>query len=230
LLHNETMGKPEHERPQSTDMADVTKIDPAPAHGHGHGHVTGPGHATAGPSEDDRFGSGPVARDAHARVIGVSVHDGRTRLALASGAAQGVHLGMEGYVIDAAGAMHPVEIADVQERVTYAYVHLTVEEAYGLSAAVINPSSMPQTASKKDVHARIIGNSIENGMTKIMIASGPQQGVQAGAKGYLVGPDGKSYEDFEIVSAEGRVSVAYVKATLDMIHSFGSQVVINPSK
>jgi hypothetical protein len=223
------MGKPEHDRPQSTDMADVTKIAPTP-HAHGaHGHE-GPGHATAGPSEEDRFGAGPVARDAHCRVIGVSVHDGRTRLALASGAAQGVHIGMEGYVIDAAGAMHAVEIADVDERVTYAYVQLGVEEAYALSTAVINPSSMPQTATKHDVHARIIGNSIENGMTKIMIASGPQQGVQVGSKGYLVGPGGRSFEDFEIVSAEGRVSVAYVKATLDMVRELGGQVVINPSK
>lgn len=166
------------------------------------------------------------AHDLHARIIQVSVVSDHTRIGIASGSDQGVHEGMEGYALDEAGAVHPFTIEEVRPRVCFAKIGMIVSAAEAADKVVINPASMPQSAAAgKDVHARIVGVSIEGGLTKITIASGPQQGIQVGMKGSLVGPNGKEYKDFEIADAEGRVSHAYVEATPDEVRAHDHVVV-----
>lgn len=41
--------------------------------------------ATAGPSQDDRYGPGKVGSNLGARIIGVNIVDGRTRITIAQG-------------------------------------------------------------------------------------------------------------------------------------------------
>src|SRR5579862_2563852 len=143
------------ERPASTDMADVTKVDE---------HHQGAPQPTAGPSEDDRFGAGKVARDLHARVIKVDVAGHRTHITIASGTAQGVHVAMEGYVIDKNGNTHQFQVEDAGASVSTASIDGPVEELEGGGGGVvINPSAMPAKKAKQDLHARVIMNDIVDG-------------------------------------------------------------------
>jgi hypothetical protein len=79
-----------------------------------------------------------------------------------------------------------------------------------------------------DVHARIIKYDIDGDMTRITIASGPDQGIKVGMSGSLLTPHGKEYADFVIETAEGRVSTAHVKATPDEVRA-NSDCVVKPS-
>ncbi len=79
-----------------------------------------------------------------------------------------------------------------------------------------------------DVHARIIKYDIDGDMTRITIASGPDQGIRVGMSGSLLTPHGKEYADFVIETAEGRVSTAHVKATPDEVRA-NSDCVVKPS-
>jgi hypothetical protein len=212
------------ERPASTDMADVTKVDD-----HAQAHDAKP---TAGPSEDDRFGPGKIARDLHARVIKVDVVGARTRITIASGTAQGVHVAMEGYVIDKNGATHQFQVESSSAGVSQATIDGPVEELEGGGGGVvINPSAMPAAkGAKQDMHGRILMNTIEGGKTHIKIGLGSDQGVQVGMKGWLVSESGHRIVSFEILDVvNGRLSAAFIEASLDQIHDAGGTVVLNPS-
>jgi hypothetical protein len=71
----------------------------------------------------------------------------------------------------------------------------------------------------KDVHARIIGVSIVDGMSRIAIAAGPDQGVDVGTPGETVNEHFKSAQvDFEVTEVRGgRVSFALVHLTPDQL-------------
>ena len=86
----------------------------------------------------------------------------------------------------------------------------------------------PAKKPTEDIHARVIKFDIDDGMGRITIASGPDQGVQVGMSGSLVTSKGTEYADFVIESAEGRISIAHAQVNLDQV-SANPQVVIKAS-
>ena len=86
----------------------------------------------------------------------------------------------------------------------------------------------PAKQPTADIHARVIKIDIDEGGTRITIASGPDQGVQVGMSGSLVTSKGREVADFAIESAEGRVSIAHLQATFDQVRA-DPQVVIKAS-
>ncbi len=90
------------------------------------------------------------------------------------------------------------------------------------------PAEQPAKEPTADIHARVIKFDIDDGMGRITIASGPDQGVQVGMSGSLVTSKGTEYADFVIESAEGRVSIAHAQVNLDQV-SANPQVVIKAS-
>ena len=90
------------------------------------------------------------------------------------------------------------------------------------------PAPPPAKAPTPDIHARVIKIDIDEGGTRITIASGPDQGVQVGMSGSLVTSKGREVADFVIESAEGRVSIAHVQATFDQVRA-DPEVVIKAS-
>ena len=95
------------------------------------------------------------------------------------------------------------------------------------------------------IHARIIGISIVNGMkdkgydfdemTQIMIAVASEKDAEAGhrpvwegMKGSVDGPHGADFTVEELKN-RGRVAIAYVHMTPDMINWSGSMVTIDPN-
>jgi hypothetical protein len=91
-----------------------------------------------------------------------------------------------------------------------------------------HPAEPPAKQPTADIHARVIKIDIDEGGTRITIASGPDQGVQVGMSGSLVTSKGREVADFAIESAEGRVSIAHLQATFDQVRA-DPQVVIKAS-
>lgn len=74
--------------------------------------------AQAGPSADDRFGSGVVGTDMQSRILAVAVTGDRTRT-------HGVHVGMEGYIRAAGGTLSQLQIDSVEAHRCYAFVDVS---------------------------------------------------------------------------------------------------------
>ncbi len=223
--HRHDADHDERERPASTDLADVIDADDSSAKASRHARHK----ATAGPSEDDRFGAGAHARDAEGRIIGVSVVGEGTQIMIALGSEQGVGVGMEGYIKTEDGMLADFQIHKVTERVSHAIVDVTPDGLGGHLQVVVNPSSLPKKSQpQKDMQARIIAVNIEGDRTKIRIARGVRNGARAGMRGYVVGSNGRPLEDFEVVEQYSGSCVAYVNLTVDQVQSH-LQVVLNPS-
>lgn len=88
----------------------------------------------------------------------------------------------------------------------------------------------PAKPAKKlpDIHTRVIKADIAAGKTRIMIAAGPDQGVQKYMSGQLLKSDGSKYMSFMIEATEGGTSTAFVDTTLDDVRAH-SQVLIKAS-
>ena len=212
------------DRPQSTDIADVIEADDSSAKASKHQRT-----ATAGPSEDDRFGAGAHARDAEGRIIAVNVVGDGTQIMIALGSEQGVGVGMDGYIKTEDGMLADFQIHKVTERVSYAIVDVTPDGIGGHLQVVVNPSSLPKKSQpQKNMEARIIAVNIEGDRTKIRIARGVRNGARAGMRGYVVGSNGRPLEDFEVVEQYSGTCVAFVNLTVDQVQSH-LQVVLNPS-
>lgn len=97
------------------------------------------------------------------------------------------------------------------------------------------PWAKPKPKPKKleDIKGpRIIMTSIEDGKTRITIASGPEQGVQVGMAGRLLSTAGAEVagSKFIVDWAEGRVSKAFIDMTIDEVRYHGLKVVIKASE
>jgi len=211
------------ERPASTDIADVIEDDSAKAASDHQRRK-----ATAGPSEDDRYGEG-AKQDVHGRIIGLSIVGGRTQIMIGLGKDQGVHAGMEGYLQAGDGMAADFQIHESRDRVSLAMVDLIPDEVQQHLHVVVNPTTMPKSAEpKEDMSARVIGISVEGGRTKILLGRGIRHGVRWGMRGYLKGSGSHSFADFEIVEAHPGHSVAYVTDTVDAVRAH-TDAVINPA-
>jgi hypothetical protein len=182
---------------------------------------------TAGPSEDDRFGAGPVAADRKLRIIGTAVVANRVRITIGGGEAQGVRLGMEGYVEAGDSMLSEFQIDSVTERVAYALIDANLRELSGHGVVVINPTSKPMPKLRADHRARVIGTAVEGGQTRIVVSAGFRQGVAPRVRGTLVGASGPG-EDFEVATVTERTSIAFVHSTPDVVSRY-PDVLLNPS-
>lgn len=81
----------------------------------------------------------------------------------------------------------------------------------------------------EDIHARVIGFSVDQGQGLITISAGSERGVKAGMGGSLLDADGKEYADFTIEKVSGATSMAHVNANQDQV-SAGPSVIIKASK
>jgi len=212
----------ERERPASTDMADIIANEKAAHNASSHQRKHGAKHAV-----DERFGEGAKA-NVHARIIRVDVAGGRTRIMIGAGHDQGVVPGMEGYIKVGDNMLADFQIESVEGATALAAVELKPDEVYGTTDVVVNPSAKPEPG--RDVRGRILGNTIEGGMVKILIGLGAGQGVRRGMKGFMHSADNdRPYADFTVNDVAARVSHAYVKlANLDEVHR-NPQVILNPS-
>jgi hypothetical protein len=216
------------DRPASTDMADVSKVgeeESAAAQSKQQRHA-----ATAGPSEDDRWGEGPVAENAPGRILLVQVKSERTQIMIGLGQKQGVHVGMEGYVKAGDGMLCDFQITEVHERTCFAFVDTTIDSIQSHTDVVVNPPSLPASAQpRKDMKGRIVGLAIEGDRVKLMIGLGMRHGARAGMKGYLVGTSSHPFDTFEVVEEHPGHTIAYLEhTTLDAVRQH-TDVVLNPS-
>ncbi len=213
------------DRPQSTDIADVIEVDDASEAASKHQRD-----ATAGPSEEDRFGEGPVASDAEGRILSVSVKGDMTEILIGLGKKQGIHVGMEGYIKQGTGMHADFQIHRVEDRTAFALVDTTPDAIQQTDLrVVVNPSSMPKSsAPKQEMKGRIIGVSIQGGRTRIMIGLGRRHGARSGMTGYVVGPSGGPLFRFVVDEEHPGHVEAFVDATIDMLKDH-HQIVLNPS-
>jgi hypothetical protein len=87
----------------------------------------------------------------------------------------------------------------------------------------------PPKKAAADIHARVIKVDIDEGKTRVTIASGTEQGVQVGMPGSLVEDKGTEYADFTVETAAGGSCTAHVTAIPDQINR-GPNAVIKASK
>jgi hypothetical protein len=209
------MGKHEksaENRPASTDMKDVQTWDP---------------------TTEDMQGR-PLAHDVHARVLAVTAeNDTHAKIAFSAGEAQGAVEGMKGYAIDAHGNVHSFTVIEVSGGVGHGVIEGIPSDVNGFSTVVLNPKTPPNSTAgaKKDLEARIVGVSIVDGKTQIMIGMGEAHGARVGMKGYI-GAKGKPYAHFTIshFGPGGSVSLAKVDVIPDELKADGhDHVVLNPS-
>lgn len=180
------------DRPASTDVADAAGVKPAP-----------------------NGGGEPI----HARVIGVSVDGGATRITIASGTDQGIAVGMPGALLDPSGSPYvDFKVEDAAERISHAHVRATVDEVEAAGQVVVGENVVPTPRRPTaDIRARVLATSVVEGAARITIGSGRQQGVEVGMSGSLLGPDGKETADFTIDEVEFRLARANVPATFDQV-------------
>jgi|GEM_PF-3190528 len=79
-----------------------------------------------------------------------------------------------------------------------------------------------------DIHGRILGISIVDGGTELMIGAGRDQGVHQGMTGYLMAGD-TYFAQLDIVGVDKRVCRVKVDATPDAVRAHQDNVRINPS-
>ena len=173
--------------------------------------------ATAGPSEDDRFGPGPVAKHLEAKVLKADIVNGGTLVTLSKGRLQGVRQSLEGYI---KGLYANLIVQDVERDTCRAFVDVTFDELADFRDAVINPHAMPRAPARPDPGTtRVIAVAVRGERTKITIARGVAHGVVIGTRGHLMSPDGIQGDAFTIFSATSRQADAYVTNTVDYVNA-----------
>lgn len=218
LLHNLIMG---HEKAASTDIQDTAGYKGP------HTHVS---QDERGPDAVDAPPPVHAGKDVHARILGVSIHGGKTRIAMGSGPNQGIFQGMHGYVIDVSGHIHKFEVADAEGSLTYAFIDAIPDALHGNVTAILNPASMPADAvAKQDHHARVLGVSVDGKGTRIIIGMGPEHGALIGMKGQLVNESGYKIPGgaFEVDELRDGFCVAHVQVPHEEV--YGTGVIMNPS-
>ncbi len=116
--------------------------------------------ATAGPSEDDRYGEGPVGTNIQARIVGVDATADGSRIKIAVGD-RAVRVDMEGYVKGRHGATFHIE--EVKGGIAYARVKMTPDLVRasaidGITYVMINPIQQ-RSQRPKSVQRRASGHA-----------------------------------------------------------------------
>jgi hypothetical protein len=186
-----------------------------------------------------RWGDDEEMFDIKGRILSVSVHGDHSEVLIAAGREQGVHRGMEGYLMAGDTFLSEIDVIGVDKRVCRARVEATPDQiGEHLDDIVINPSSKPAKAATaaKDFKTRVISVSIIGGRSQITVAGGRAQGVEAGGRaqgveagmhGVLLDAAGKKIISFTLDEVAARFGKAFVDTTLDEIHTSHSAIV-NP--
>jgi hypothetical protein len=177
-----------------------------------------------------RWGDGEEMFDIKGRILSVSVHGDHSEVLIAAGREQGVHRGMEGYLMAGDTFLSEIDVIGVDKRVCRARVDATPDQiGEHLDDIVINPSSKPAKAATaaKDYKTRVISVSIIGGRSQITVAGGRAQGVEAGMHGVLLDAAGKKIISFTLEEVSARTGKAFVDTTLDEIRTSHSAIV-NP--
>jgi hypothetical protein len=183
-------------------------------------------------SHGGRWGDGEEMFDIKGRIVGISVHGDESEILIAAGREQGVHYGMEGYLMNGDTFLSEMSIVGVSTSTCKARVDATPDQIREhLNDAVINPSSKPARAAKdaKDFKTRVLKVDIVGGRTRLMIGGGRAYGVQAGMQVQMLDESGKDMGSFVLEEAQARVASGFVDfPNLDMVARIKS-VVVNPS-
>jgi len=92
-------------------------------------------------------------KDTEARIVGVAVDGGQTKITIARGSANGAHAGMPGYVIGASGkSIADFVVAEQHPSHCTAFVDLTVDEVHRSPHVMLNPSNAAGGGAKQDAH------------------------------------------------------------------------------
>jgi hypothetical protein len=182
--------------------------------------------ATAGPSADDRFGAGPIATNAEARIIKGDIVGGRTRITIARGAIHGVRADMEGHVTSGGQTIATFQIDQVKPNVSYAFTSATIDRLDANAMAVINPtrSHAPPT---HELRSRVIHVQTDPAGSRITIARGSDHGIHRGMRGTLVSNTGAEHYTFTIELVDGNRSYATVETTVAEVNNFPN-VILRP--
>lgn len=177
-----------------------------------------------------RWGDGEEMFDIKGRILSISVVGDHSEVMVAAGREQGVHYGMEGYLMAGDTFLSEIDVVKVDKRSCRARVDATPDQIREhLNDIVINPSSKPAKAATaaKDFKTRVIRVAVVGGRNQIMVAGGRAQGVEAGMQGVLLDDSGKKIISFTLEEVEARTGIAYVDTTLDEVRRSHSAVV-NP--
>ena len=83
----------------------------------------------------------PVAKkDQHARIIGVSIEGGKTKIMIGLGTRHGAQWGMKGYIIGGSRPIEHFQISEAHPGHSTAIVEATIDMLQGHHEVVINPS------------------------------------------------------------------------------------------
>jgi Domain of unknown function (DUF4157) len=170
---------------------------------------------TAGPAEDDRFGTGKIAEQLTARVIKYDIVGGMLRITIASGTTHGARTGMMGYLKVGADGALDFQILEAKEGLSYALLpDLAPEDIQGILHAVINPTSRPPQPAG-EIPARAIAIEAIALGTRITISKGTAHGIVEGTAGRLRSKEGRG--SFTVTRATLTRSYAIVHEPVDFV-------------
>ena len=171
--------------------------------------------------------------DIGARVVSVSIEGKKTKVGFAIDKKK-VKSGMVALLMHGDALLAQSGISDHGDGIAYGWYDLTPDMIHTATRVVINPSSIPKSASPhNDIKARIVGVSVIEGKTQIMIAMGTSHGVRDGMEGYCMKDDSGGYHlgsRFHIKEAGSLTSKAIVEMSVDEVYHLGGSklVMINP--
>lgn len=175
-----------------------------------------------------RWGDGEELFDIKGRILGISVHGDESEILIAAGREQGVHYGMQGYLMAGDTYLSELDVVSVSKNSCRARVDATPDQIREhLDDVVINPSSKPAKAATaaKDFKTRVLRVMVVGGKTQIMVAGGTAQGVAAGMEGVLLDEGGKRIIGFTLEEVHARNAIAYVDTTVDDVYRSKSAIV-----
>jgi hypothetical protein len=169
--------------------------------------------------------------DIKGRILGISVKGDKSEILIGAGRAQGVHYGMEGYLMNGDTFLSELDVVSVTKNACRALVDATPDQIREhLEDVVINPSSKPARAAQKASNwkTRIIKVDIVGGKPRITIAGGRAYGVEAGMEILLLDDSGKRMGAATLEEASARTAMAMLDfPNLDLVQAIKT-VVVNP--
>jgi hypothetical protein len=178
-----------------------------------------------------RWGDGEEMFDIKGRILSISVVGDHSEILIGAGRDQGVHYGMEGYVMNGDTFLSEIDVIGVSKRACRARVDATPDQLREhLEDIVINPSSKPARAAQdaKNWKTRVIRVDIVGGFARLMIGGGRAYGVQAGMVCDLQDENGKHIANMTLEEASARTALGMTRfQNLDEVHRIKT-VIVNP--
>jgi hypothetical protein len=176
-----------------------------------------------------RWGDGEEMFDIKGRILSYHVVGDGSEIVIGAGRAQGVHVGMEAYLMAGDSYLSSVEIVSVGKSACRARVHATPDQIQEhTNDILINPGSRPSRSDVQNYKTRVIKVDFVGGKNRILVAGGHAQGVRPGMQGILFDEQGKKITSFTLEDVQARVSIATVSTAFDDINR-STSAVVNPT-